>query len=354
MWAATHPPPNDSPRDGGIVPIQPTVEADEDRARVTAECLRIVRGGCPDQAPLAETLFARVQPPRWELEWDLPRWLGEAFGLDDRVVTDIVVSNVLGLGSIRLQDDLVDGDVPFDEIAGARRLQAALYEAALQPYRAMFDARSPFWPALDQRMRQWRVATRACGPTNAAGDQVPDASRLATRGAPLHVSVLAVCLAAGHPECYPPLGRSLDHLLEAQVLYDDAADWVADLDAERWNAFVAALSPVPDGPTDRKRRRNAIIVSLMTSDDATAYFERIRDQFSRAIAAADQLPVPVPRLVEHIRSLASQFEKNVASHQEHFHELGNRAARLLVQRSPTMVDDGHGKERHVRMEEAVR
>lgn len=315
-----------------MVPIRTTVEPERDRAWVIAECLRIVRVDCPDLEPPARRLFARIQPPRWELEWELPRWLGAAFGLSDRVVTDIVVSTVLGLGSIRLQDDLVDGDVPPGEIDGARLLQAVLFDAALERYRAMFGVGSPFWAEVDRRMQQWHAATQGSGPGDAgAGRPVPDAGHLATRGAPLHVSAYAVCLAADRPDLYAALGRSLDHLLEAQVLYDHVVDWEADLDAGRWNAFVAALSRGPDGPADRERCRIAVRVSLMTSRDADAYFAGIGDQLSRASDDAERLPIPVPRLVEHLRSMATQFDVHAAAYREHYRELGDRAARLLVQ-----------------------
>lgn len=299
---------------------------------VAAEFDRVVRSRCPEQVALAGRLFDRIGPDRWRLEWSLPVWLGKAVGLHPEIVAGVVRSTVMGLGAIRLEDDLADGEVAPEEIAGARVLLAVLFDAAIQPYRAMFDDRSPFWAELDRRMDEWRAAARdgTATPANLGADgRAGDAGRLAARGAPLHIPACAVCLAADRPELYPALGRSLDHVLEAEVLYDHAADWQADLEAGRWNAFVVAMSSETDARAHRERRRAAVRVGLMTSDRAQAYFDRIGDHLSTAIALAEQLPVPVPPLVEHLRSFVAEIDAQGASYRDRYRELGDRSARLL-------------------------
>ena len=304
--------------------------AELDVGGIAAEFDRVVRLACPEQLQLARRVFDRIQPDRWRLEWSLPLWLGEAFSLRPEVIAKIALSNVMGLASVRLEDDLVDGDVPPEEIAGTRVLSAVLFDAALQPYQAMFDGNSPFWAQLSGRMAEWRAASRHNGPTNTcAADLEPDAWCLPARGAPLHISAYAVCLAVDRPELYAALGRCLDHVLEALVLCDHAADWEADLDAGRWNAFIAAMSGHPEVPTQREPLRSAVRVALMTSNDAEVFFARIGDHLSRAIAETEELPVPVPRLVDHLRSLAAQIQDHGASYRVHFRGLGDQAARLL-------------------------
>lgn len=305
------------------------VAADElEIEAVAAAFARIIRLRCPEHAVLARALFERIRPARWTLEWSLPAWLGEALALHPRVISQVVLSNVMGLGSIRLQDDLADGEVPAEEIVGAQVLSAVLFDAALQPYRAMFDGQSPFWGELDRRLGEWRSATLTDSPTPGRGDPQPGAGQLAARAAPLHIPAYAMCLAADRADLYPLLGGALDRVLAALVLLDHAADWETDLAAGRWNAFVDALAGEADPSAAGERRRTAVRVALMTSDRARDFFDRVATLLSSAIALAEPLPVPVPRLVEHLRSMAAEVEAQGSSYGDHFRALGDRTARL--------------------------
>src|SRR5438045_8127925 len=107
------------------------------------------------------------------LEWHLPWWLGERFGLDEQIADDLVVGNVLGLGSIRLRDDLADGEVSAEETRSAVALSESLYALAVDQFRRHLPATSPFWGYLETCMRAWRESTGHM-----------DADRLAARGAP--------------------------------------------------------------------------------------------------------------------------------------------------------------------------
>jgi hypothetical protein len=264
-------------------------------------------------------LLERLPPGRWTLEWYLPWWLGQAVGLDSTVAREIVLSNVLGLGSVRLQDDLSDGEVGADDIDDARTLATSMYELAIEPYRTWFDPASPFWRHLERRMAAWR----------AASDGMPTAADLAAKGAPLHVSAVAVCLLAGRMDVYPPLESCLDHALEGLVLYDQVADWEADLDAGRWNAFVAASSAGPQVEAARDRHRAATYVAMLTGDAVADYFGRIDDVLLRATAIADTLRPPVPPLVEHLRAFTSGVRDQGAAIHARYRDLGNEAAKLL-------------------------
>lgn len=249
------------------------------------------------------------------MEWYLPWWLGQALGLDDAVSSQVVLSNVLGLASIRLQDDLADGEVAADDLAGARRLAAVLYDAAIEPYRARFDAVSPFWGHLDRQMATWR-----------ASDSGLD---LAARGAPLHVAAVAVCLYADRMDAYGALGPCLDHALEALVQYDHVADWEADLDAGRWNAFVAEASPGPQVPRARDRHRAATYVAMLTSDVVRTWFDQIDDGLTRAVTIADSIDPPVWPLADHLRSFAPRVRAHGAAIHERYRELGDEVAKPL-------------------------
>jgi hypothetical protein len=292
-------------------------QPDLDVASVADAYQRRVREGCPEQLPLALALLERLPPARWTLEWYLPWWLGRAFGLDDDLSREVVLSNVLGLASIRLQDDAADGDIAPDDLPAARTLAAVLYDAALEPYRARFDAASPFWVELERRMAAWRSGSTGLD--------------LAARGAPLHIAAVAMCRYAERMDVYPALEPCLDNTLDALVRYDHVADWEADLDADRWNAFVAAASPGPQIPGGRDRHRAATYVTMLTSDVVLTWFDRIDEGLGRAVTIADSLEPPVPPLADHLRSFAVGVRVHGAAIHARYRDLGDEAAKRLFQ-----------------------
>ncbi len=291
---------------------------DLDTTDISGTFKRRVREVSPGLLPEANRLIERLPPERWMLEWHLPWWLGHALGLDRALARDIVLSNLFGLGSIRIQDDLADGEIARRKTAKATALATTLYELALEPYRDRFPAGSAFWGHVDACMIEWRAAQGSEG-------------RLAARGAPLKISAFGVCLLAGRDDVYPTLDRLLDDALEALVLYDHIADWQADLDAGRWNAFVADLSDGPQVPEERTRHRRAALVALMTTDTIAVHIGRVQAGLLRAADLGDALVVPVPPLVAHLRSFARQVGEDGRAIQAHYRDLGDRAARLLLE-----------------------
>jgi hypothetical protein len=288
--------------------------SDLDIAGVADAYERRVRSICPEHLPAAMQLLERLPPARWTLEWYLPWWLGQALGLDEAVSLEVTLSNVLGLASIRLQDDLADGEVAPDDLASARILATALYAAALEPYRAWFPAASPFWEHLERRMTAWRGAVD-----------------LAARGAPLHIAAVATCLYADRMDVYRALASCLDHALEAFVRYDHVGDWEADLDAGRWNAFVTALSPGPQVAEAHDRHRAATYVAMLTTDAVATWFAGIDEELQRAAAIADDLSPAVPPLPAHLRAFAAGVREHGAAIHARYLDLGDRAAKLLLQ-----------------------
>ncbi len=159
--------------------------------------------------------------------------------------------------------------------------------------------------------------------------------RLAARGAPLKISAFAVCLLAGRAAVYQALEPCLDHALDALVRYDHMADWSADLEAGRWNAFIADVSSGPQVPEARRRHRRSVLGAMMASDAVAMQFERIRDDFLHAAALADGVArtddLALPDLVGHLHRLATDVEAQGVSFGEHYRNLGDRAAELLLQ-----------------------
>lgn len=289
---------------------------DLDTGDVSATYLRRVREVRPDLLPMAVQLLERLPPGRWMLEWHLPWWLGNGFGLDRDVSREIVLSNLFGLGSIRLEDDLADGEVAPRRAPAAKALAAILYELAVDAYRSRFPAGSPFWTHLETCLSDWRAATG-------------EGERLAARGAPLKISAFAVCRLSGRVDAYPTVDRLLDAALEALVVYDHIADWRDDLDAGRWNAFVAAISDGPQVPGERSRHRRGVLVAMMTTDAIALHIGRVEMGLLGAADLAETLGAPVPALVAHLRTFARQAGEQGRELRAHYRELGDRAASLL-------------------------
>jgi hypothetical protein len=270
----------------------------------------------PELRALALRTLDEVRPPRWTLEWSLPWWLGRSLGLREDLCQAITLSTVLGLASIRLQDDLVDGDVSAADVGPATRLTDVLLREAVSIYRPLFGDESPFWWHLDATLAEWRAATELAAP-GAAADPAGEVAELARRAAPLKIPAFAVCLLAGREDVFAAVERCLDHALAAMVLYDAFVDWEADLLSGRPNAFVARASrteaalPVTsaagaDGSPAEARA--SVIVGMLAGDAVTSYFERIAAETTRAAALAADIPCPPleAHLVDYGRRITAQ------------------------------------------------
>jgi hypothetical protein len=326
----------------------PSPEPDElDPTAVARAYERRVAAIAADQVPDAMRLLDGLDPKRWRIEWHLPLWLGNALGLDRAVSTEIAVSNVLGLASLRLGDDLVDGDVDGGDVSGAPALIATLFQASIDAYRSRFPPGSRFWKQLDRWMAEWKAATEDDGPSGPADGSVdlgdgsvdlaatpaaslaaPDQSlgHLSRRGAPLKISAYAVCLLTKRSAVFPDIERCLDHALAAMVLYDHVCDWQGDLASGRWNAFVAATGTSPRAE-DRERARAGVLAALMSGDAIERSFARIHAELERAVAASDRIGVPA--LSAHLGGLAAQLDADGSAMRAHYSELGDRAAKAI-------------------------
>jgi hypothetical protein len=311
-----------------------------DIAAVSSKYRRSVEHVCPEHLPLALRVLERLEPERWTLEWYLPWWLGRAFGLDAVTAIDLVLSNVLGLASIRLQDDLADGEVEPADVAASRVLSAALYRSALEPYRSRFPGASPFWRHLAGTMSTWEGATHlATGPVDGSWTPLGGTATvaLAAPGAPLKIPAYAVCLLTDRTEAFPALDRALDHALAGLVLYDHIGDWRADLEAGRWNAFVATVSHLPQDPASRDRNRVGVQLAMLTSDAVAGYVARITSELWAAATAFQTLGLAPA--ADHLRASASSIEAQGATWQAHYEDLAELAGRLLLD-APTRDRSG--------------
>ena len=89
-------------------------------------------------------LLDRISPPNWALEWSLPGWLGNAHRLDTPTIADLTLANVFGLAYVKLQDDLLDGEVGGDDRQAALLLSLVLHRKWLLVYSGLFPGASFF------------------------------------------------------------------------------------------------------------------------------------------------------------------------------------------------------------------
>jgi hypothetical protein len=243
-------------------------------------------------ADCGRRLLDRISPPSWTLEWSLPGWLGSTHGLDTSTIADLTLANVFGLAYIKLQDDLLDGEVGGDDRQAALLLlSSVLHRKWLLVYSGFFPGDSQFWSYFEQYMTQWVRATWAsrqeCSkPWAAWGEE--DLRILSQRGAPLKICAAAVCLLAQRAELIPQLESALDHLLIGAVLLDHALDWSDDLAAGRYNAFVAYASGWPQTAEHQAANRRAVAEELLVGRAGQPYFQSLQRELAVARATACQ------------------------------------------------------------------
>lgn len=296
-------------------------EAELDVQRIAAACERRLAARCPRDVDLAVRTLARLTPDRWTLEWHLPRWLAASLGLDGRLADELVQSNVLGLVAIRLEDDLLDGEVSPSDLGAARRICAAAFDDALDVYRRRLPASSPFWPMLDRTMAAWRLESR----------RIEGPGELAALGAPLKAAAFGICLLATRPDAWPRLERCLELALSALVRYDHISDWEADLAAGRGNAFVANISARP-GRAGPGAQSAATLLALLTTDVARHEFAAIEADARSAARIAESLAVAP--LSAFLMRYADEVASEGAKIATHYHEVAQRATSSIFGNAP--------------------
>jgi hypothetical protein len=288
---------------------EPVLDVDDIRARYTAR----VAASLPRHTALAARYVNESMPPRWTLEWYLPWWLGSAVNLDIELRRALVVSNVLGLVSVRLEDDLRDGDVPADDVASARALAPTLFEEALAVYRTRLPSSARFWAVLDASMATWRAAADG-----------PDAPK---RGAPIKVAAYAACELGGRLDLWLGLDRCLDDTVAALVHYDQFCDWEADLAAGRWNAFVAGVSPPVRRRGMVERNRAAVLTALLTRPVVDEHFALTTGAAARAAEQATELELGP--LANYLSGWADQVAAQGAQITRNYSAVADRVTRLM-------------------------
>ncbi|MEJ2209228.1 MAG: hypothetical protein P8129_09355 [Anaerolineae bacterium] len=283
-------------------------------------CLASLERFPPEVSRAGSILIQRLDSPNWALEWSLPFWLGQAFGLEADVMRALTQANLFGLAYVRLQDDVIDGELASTEAviapAVAPLLATALYHLWLEPYRELFDAASPFWRYFDIYLAQWLRGSLRDRPATEAGRwPVVDrehALALAERGAPLKIGATGACLLADRERDVPAAEAALDHLLGAAVLIDHAQDWRQDLASGRYNAFVAYAVGRGEGAESAADVRRAVLTEAYLGDAGRLYFALVEGLLDGARDGARSLSCPgldgyLDRLGENVRQYSNRL-----------------------------------------------
>jgi hypothetical protein len=310
----------DDPALTAVVPDPlPRLPADEARVARAAYLAALERFP-PTLKEAGRDLIDCLDTPNWALEWSLPYWLGNAFGLQRQVIRSLTLANLFGLAYVRLQDDMIDGELAPDAGALAPLLATALYHLWLEPYRTLFDAASAhastFWRFFDGCLAAWLDATLSTGIAPAAEGTVDEAHALwlARRGAPLKVGAVAACLLAGRVEDVAAVSAAVDHVLGAAVLIDHVEDWRADVGAGRYNAFVAyaALQPGDAGAGDA---RGAVLEEVYLGDAGGPYFDLVGRLIDGARAAAQPLACAgLERFLDRLEENVAGYRRRLSVH----------------------------------------
>jgi hypothetical protein len=284
-----------------------------DTAAIATTVVQRVTAAAPELREAASALLARLPPQRWAIEWNLPTWLGAALRVPADQTDRMTIATVLGLGAVRLRDDLADGDIAPVERPAATALAQHLWEQSIAVDRELFEPSSPYWAYLEKTMAAW----------DARESRRPD---LTNRGAPLKIPALGVCLLADQPDAFAEIASCLDRTVEALALEDDIGDWRADVEAGRWNAFVAHAAP--EAPNDDPAHtRSQVLVAMLTTDAIATYVARVVATFE--LAADDARRLSINPLADHLAAQARFAAQHGASLEAHYHETARRASEML-------------------------
>ncbi len=264
--------------------------------------------------PLSDTgqiILDNISTPNWALEWFLPRWLGNSFGLSPDVIQVLTLSNVLGLAFLRLVDDYVDGENQIADAVTTLSLATRLYHLAFKPYHELMKDHPQFWDHADEYMAQWTNAIFAStrppqeGLRASSQDQYP---LLAQLGAPLKICCLAACSLSNQKAVEKNLLLSIDHYVIGAVLLDHYKDWQKDLLAYRYNLFVDHALQVDMTLLTQDELQSYVREAILNIEVLDTYFSIILKQVQTAQANAAK--VQCNELEQYLRS----FHQQIALH----------------------------------------
>lgn len=250
-------------------------EASQIHAKIMVELSNLF----PELSHAGQELLEQVSTPNWTLEWGMLEWVSEQFSFPAALREELFIAGISLLAYVRVLDNLADEEQkPRQSIV----LSSALQHIGIQQCIHLFSRNLPnqqalvrFWGYFDCCMGEWLRAT-----LNRRGDGFPlfqnysrgDFKRLAGRGAMLKLCPAAACLLAKQAELIAPLMAAIDYLMVSVVMLDEQFDWANDLEAGRYNVFVAYCSDLPQTEPNRAENHRLVLKEIYLHQSAHSYF----------------------------------------------------------------------------------
>jgi hypothetical protein len=273
---------------------------DDDIRRVGQRFISEVSAFTPGLENLAHETLATISRPNWGLEWGLSRWVGKAMGLSPEEVESLVLANIYMLAFGRILDDVVDGEQhPADCGSGhSAMMMAALHHLWLSQYAIVLADAGPrdraFWSYFRQYMSEWLgVLMQDTHPAHTFPCyERADWEWLAWQGAPLKICCAAACILSNREGAIPPLVAAVDDIMIAVEMLDATFDWVGDLEAGRYNCFVAYCSDLPQTQEHIDGNRRAVLEEIHLGKAAKPFFDLMCGRLAEAAGVAAKVPCP--------------------------------------------------------------
>jgi hypothetical protein len=274
--------------------------SDDDVRRVGQRFISEVSGFTPGLVNLAYETLVTISRPNWAFEWGLSRWVGEAMGLEPEAVESLVLANVYMLAFGRILDDVVDGEHrPSDQgLSHSALTMATLHHLWLSQYANLLAAVGlrgrRFWAYFREYMSEWLGVLMQDTHTKHTFRcyENADWAWLAWQGAPLKVCCAAACIVSEREDAVPPLAAAVDNMMIAVEMLDATFDWLGDLEAGRYNCFVAYCSDLPQAQEHIDRNRRAVLEEIHLGKAAKPYFDLMCGRLARAAEIAAKVPCP--------------------------------------------------------------
>ncbi len=330
---------HDQPCSTQLAPPWPS--ADARMQAVVGQFRRYLQHMPPVSARIGAELLGKLTPPKWELEWYLPRWLGESLGLAAEVTDDLVLANGFGLCFIVLEDRLQDEALTLEARHDARHLSKALHHWWLAQNTLLCSGNQLFWGAFARIMEEWRTATAVSNdqPGCRFDDVIQrDWRRLAHRASPLKVCCVAATQLADRPALLAPLERSLDDLHVAAVLLDHAQDWMDDLAGGRYNAFVHDCMSRTDSAEESRNPAQTVMEELWFGDGGRAYFATAHARLDQALAMAE--PIGCVPFCDYLVGYHARLDRYQHAMQRAAHDLLDKATAGIFGESGNISQGG--------------
>ncbi|HEY9246530.1 MAG TPA: hypothetical protein VIO11_06770 [Candidatus Methanoperedens sp.] len=306
------------------IDVEDLYNSQEEYQQIQTEFCGLIQQLTPGLYSQGQELLDRISTRNWALEWGLPRWLGEAYNLPESTIHELILANIFMLGFVRIIDDVIDDDfqpsysaiegisTPTHQLsfsANNKHNHAILLGTLLQNLwykhhvrllsqtEAKISARQScdnglvpsYLDAATQSLSEWINVTsdQERRPTHGfSAFTETDYLRIGHRGSVLKTCCIAACLVAGRDTEIQPLTIAIDHILIGVGMKDDILDWLSDLQAGRYNVFIAFCSDLAQTAEFRSANELAVLRAIYIDQKIDSFFDLILEHIFTAEKAA--------------------------------------------------------------------